>query len=144
MCYSDECKNCPGVGPLKHELTELLRNDMIEKVEFRTWENVDRTTLQTQKLLLVEFIDLLCARLKVSKPHHFIATEQTRYIKERKENLADGEVLVQCDFSENYNFICQDAAQSFHYNNDQCTVHPVVYYYPHSNEIHHRSFCASI
>jgi len=33
------------------------------------------------------------------------------------------------DFSENYAFIVQDAAQSFQYNNDQCTVRPIVYYY---------------
>lgn len=139
LCYLDECKTCPGVHPLSQDLKDMLQKAMIETVEFRTWESVDRATLLTQKMPMQEFIDLLCVRLKSLKSHHFIATEQTAYMKERKESLTDGEVLVQCDFSENYNFIAQDAAQSFHYNNDHCTVHPAVYYYRYNNEIRHRS-----
>lgn len=37
--------------------------------------------------------------------------------------------MVYCDFAENYAYVAQDAAQAFHYNNDQCTVFPVVFYY---------------
>ena len=39
------------------------------------------------------------------------------------------------DFSENFDYVVQDAAQAFHYNNDQCTVFPVVFYYRSYNEI---------
>lgn len=33
------------------------------------------------------------------------------------------------DFSENYKYVIQDEIQTFHWNNEQCTLHPVVYYY---------------
>ena len=30
------------------------------------------------------------------------------------------------DFAENYNFIVQDAAQGFRWNNNQATLHPLL------------------
>lgn len=43
------------------------------------------------------------------------------------------------DFSENYAYICQYASQAFHFNNNQCTVFPVIYYYKENNELQHKS-----
>ena len=40
------------------------------------------------------------------------------------------------DFSENYSFVLQDAAKSFHWNNSQATIHPFVAYYMKSGELH--------
>jgi len=54
--------------------------------------------------------------------------------------LKDGEVVIHTDFSENYAYIAQDAARAFHYNNDQCTVHPVVCYYKSGEMVSHKSF----
>jgi hypothetical protein len=81
----------------------------------------------------------LSEKLMNLKTHHFIAKEQSNYLEKIKATLKDGEVLVQCDFSENYAFVVQDAAQAFHYNNDQCTLHPFVYYYRKDKELKHRS-----
>ena len=44
------------------------------------------------------------------------------------------------DFSENYSFVLQDAAQGFHSNNLQATIHPFVAYYMKSGELHHLSY----
>ena len=33
------------------------------------------------------------------------------------------------DFAKNYSFLCQDAAQGFHWTNEQATLHPTVVYY---------------
>ena len=44
------------------------------------------------------------------------------------------------DFSENYSFILQDAAQGFHWNNSQATIHPFVAYYIDSGKLCHLSF----
>ena len=46
------------------------------------------------------------------------------------------------DFSENYSFILQDAAQGFHWNNSQATLHPfVVYVYLREDgELKHLSY----
>ena len=39
------------------------------------------------------------------------------------------EAVIVLDFAENYAFIVQDAAQGFHWNNSQVTIHPVVVYH---------------
>ena len=44
------------------------------------------------------------------------------------------------DFSENFSFVVQDAAQGFHWNCAQATIHPWVYYYKNDNELKHGSF----
>lgn len=61
--------------------------------------------------------------------HDFVATEQAQYFKNCKENLQDGEFLVTLDFSENFAFVVQEAVQGFHWNNNQATIHPIVFYY---------------
>ena len=55
-------------------------------------------------------------------------------------NLKPGEIVVSADFSENYAFVLQDAAQGFHWNNAQATIHPFVVYYKVSGEEYHLSF----
>ena len=49
----------------------------------------------------------------------------------------DFEEGVTADFSENYSFVLQDAAQGFHWNNSQATLHPFVAYYLDSGEVCH-------
>ena len=44
------------------------------------------------------------------------------------------------DFSENYSFVLQDAAQGFHWNNSQATLHPIVAYYHNTKEVCHLSY----
>ena len=58
--------------------------------------------------------------------HDFIAKQQSHYCTERKETLQDGDVLVIGDISEKYSFVLQDAAQGYHWNNAQATLHPFV------------------
>lgn len=111
----------------------------IEEIIFSTWQATDRCTLKKECLSSDDFVDELCDRLKTLIPHHFISKTQSKYVSERKENLNKGEVLVQSDFSENYLYIAQDAAQAFHYNNEQCTIHPVVFYYKSGSNIKHCS-----
>lgn len=46
------------------------------------------------------------------------------------------------DFSENYKYVIQDEIQAFHWNNQQCTLHPVVYYYrDETNTVKTASLC---
>jgi hypothetical protein len=54
--------------------------------------------------------------------------------------LKEGKVLVVCDFAENYSFVVQDEIQSFHWNSEMATVHPLVAYYKTGAIIHHVNF----
>jgi hypothetical protein len=77
-------------------------------------------------------------------PHSFIATEQASFYAARKATLKTGEFLVTADFSENYSFVLQDAAQGFHWNNSQATLHPFVAYYLDSGEVRHLSYVPTV
>ena len=74
-------------------------------------------------MLADEFVELFCEKLEALCPHSFIATQQSRFFSECKSSE---EMTVLGDFSENYTFIVQDAAQGFHWNNAQATIYPFV------------------
>ena len=93
----------------------------------------------TQRVPVNDFINLLCEKLTILNPHSFIAKQQTNFASEMKENLKENEALVMFDFSENFAYVCQDAAQAFHYNNDQCTIFTCIYYYKENGELKHKS-----
>ena len=37
------------------------------------------------------------------------------------------------DFAENYKFLVQDEIESYHWNQKQCSLHPIVVYHPCSD-----------
>ena len=76
----------------------------------------------------MNIIDSLCTKLKVLGPHDFIA-KQSQFLRSLKEQLEEGHVILLSDFSENYAFVIQDAAQKYHWTNSQATLHPTVAYY---------------
>ncbi|KYN27429.1 hypothetical protein ALC57_03185 [Trachymyrmex cornetzi] len=141
-CHFNECSECPDEQNLVDILDKLLSDKLITSVLFSTWKTNDRATLCTQKLPADEFLTELCSKLKQLNPHNFIAKEQTNYMTKRKDTLRDDEIIVELDFAENYAFIVQEAAQAFHFNNDQCTIHTIVYYYRSGAEVKHQSVVA--
>ena len=50
-------------------------------------------------------------------------------------------VLFLGDFAENYKFVIQDEVQGLHWNNSQCTLHPVVTYHQENDELISISYC---
>ena len=63
-----------------------------------------------------------------------------RLFSRGQKNLFQGTVIIGGDFAENYHFLVQDAAQGFHWSNDQATIHPfIVYYKSETNELVHLS-----
>lgn len=46
------------------------------------------------------------------------------------------------DFAENYAYVVQEAAQAFHWNNDQATIFPMVICFVKNGESKHLSFVA--
>ena len=87
-----------------------------------------------------DFVDDLCDKLANLLRHDFIAKQQSNYQTDVKDNLQIGEFLVLLDFAENYAFVLQDAAQGFHWNNAQATIHPFVCYYRSDDTLKHISY----
>ena len=139
-CYFGECDYCPGIEKLSESLLILLEENLIDNITYKQWTAVDRSTLETMTKPSDEFVETLCEKLEALQSHSFIATQQSKFYEECKASLKPGEVVVSADFSENYAFVLQDAAQGFHWNNSQCTIHPFVVYFKESLSISHRSF----
>ena len=134
-CYLGECNHCPGIDELKEQLTTVLDENMIDKVIYKQWLSVDRTTLETLSASSDQFVDTLCEKVELLLPHSFIASQQAAYYSEQISSLQQGELLIVADFSENYAFVLQDAAQGFHWNNAQATIHPFVIYYSDGEKV---------
>ena len=91
-----------------------LYEQSIDRIAFKQWTTTDRSTLETRVQSADEFIRFFIAAVPKVVHHDFIAKQQSNYIQDRKRQLKLGEFLVIGDFAENYSFVVQDAAQSFH------------------------------
>ena len=140
VCYLNKCDACPGISVVKETLTHSMDANLIDSIVYKQWVSVDRCTLETISKSADDFVDTFCEKLETLLPHSFIAKQQAHFYSQMKENLQPGEFLITADFSENYSFVLQDAAQGFHWNNSQATIHPFVAYYLDRGKLHHLSF----
>ena len=85
--------------------------------------------MQTEIVSSSLFTDICFPLLHAFKTHSFISKQQSSYFQILRESLSKEEFLNSLDFSENYVSIAEDAAQSFHYNNNQCSLATIVIYY---------------
>ena len=99
--------------------------------------SVDRCILETFRKHVNVFIDVFAKKKKKEKKK----TAKCIYECHQtiKEYLSDFEIAVVCDSSKNYSFILQDKAQSYHWTNNQATVHPSMIYRISANTPHHRN-----
>ena len=139
-CYLNMCTSCPGISQLNERLRELMDDNLVDNVVYKQWVSVDRCTLETVSKSADDFVEAFCEKLKVLLPHSFIAKQQSAFQMQLKSDLLPGELLVTADVSENYSFVLQDAAQGFHWNNSQATIHPFVIYYKESDILKHISY----
>ncbi|CAM1301229.1 Uncharacterised protein r2_g1101 [Pycnogonum litorale] len=139
-CHLGKCDQCPGTDELKNKLFFVYDTKSVDEINYKQWSSTDRSTLSTTTDKFDDFLDNLCERLKNLRFHDFIASSQSQYLQKQKRELKYGEFLVILDFSENYAFIVQDAAQSFHWNNNQATIHPFVIYFNNGDDIKNISF----
>ena len=101
----------------------------MEQIVYKQRVSTDRSTLETYCASAEEFVDTVCEKLELLRPHSFVAREQASFYAKCKSSLQPGEILVTADVSENYSFVLQDAAQGFDWNNSQATLHPSVAYF---------------
>lgn len=133
-CYFAECEKCPGNDYLRELLINAFDSEDIERIEYKQWTSTDRAALETLVKTTDQFTDSLLEQLKCLLRHSFIAKKQSEYLNYLKKNLPTGHVIVLGDFAENMSFIVQDEVQGFHWNNDQATIHPMVFYYKNSED----------
>lgn len=132
-CYFGNCSECPGAQHLIDELEKIFEANYIDEITYRQWTHVDRTTLQVMLSPTDEYLPKLKISLEKLLLHSFLVIRQNEFMKSKKQELTENECIVVCDFSENYGFVVQNAAQGFHWNNNQATVHPFAIYHKDNN-----------
>lgn len=144
QCYLLNCSKCPGTNALKDKLQQLLAENGNEddEIKFNQWVSTDRCDLETFVKSTEDFLLYFIEKMKKLIPHYFVASQQSNFAKSIKQSLKpEKEFLVFMDFSENYSFVFQNAAQGVHWTTKQATVHPfVIYYADTDNQIQHLSY----
>jgi hypothetical protein len=145
LCMLHRCPNCPGSEALLEHLEGILEAvdvSLDDSVQYKQWVSTDRTNLQDFTSSFQDFLDTLTEKLDKLTSHHFIAKHQSSYLAQLKNDIHQNEAVVILDFAENYSFLIQDAAQGFHWENSQATLHPFVAYYKDDCEgTRHVSMC---
>ena len=139
-CCLGKCDNCGDTDKLKNHLENLFEESSIDEITYKKWTNTDRSTLETVCKSTEDFIENFLIQLKEYQIHAFKTKMQGSYFQDTKDNLQEGEVLTVSDFAENYSFVVQDEAQSFHWNNSSVTLHPLVAYFKKNGNLEHLSF----
>lgn len=139
-CYFRFCKQCSSKQTVEEELVSQLEENVDEDIIFQQWVTTDRCNLETIIKPVDEFISYFLEKIDKLITHDFIYKKQSSFLRDRKDSLAEGEILVICDFSENYSFVIQNAAQGYHWNNSQATIHPFEIYYKRNGKLENVSF----
>ena len=140
QCYLRTCLDCSETSLLEVELLNELEEKAIEEVHFEQWLFTDRCNIEDQTLPSETFALFFSEKLQKFIYHDYIKQQQSNFLKTKKESLIEGEIIVICDFAENYSFVLPDEVQAYHWNNSQCTIHPFVVYYKANGELKHLSF----
>lgn len=141
FCHLRICTNCYDTSTTETKLLEHFEEQNILEVTFEQWITTDRCNIEVKTLPSEDFAYFFTGKLDKLLYHDFIKNKQSQFLKTKKESLEDGEVVITCDFSENYTFVLQDEVQSYHWNNAQCTIHPFVVYFKNTKgELDHLSF----
>jgi hypothetical protein len=138
-CYVGECTECPRMENLEEALKDLYFNSNVSQVSFKCWDTAAKCELKSKTLTVDDFVSEILSDLVKFAKHAFLATKQIESFKRDKESSCDGEVLVVCDYSENYSMVFQNEVQAAHWNNVQATLHVSVVYFKVDGQLKHFS-----
>lgn len=137
-CLQRKCVAC------KNSVIPYLEFQEDESIQYDRWETtkqeiqskgktktVTHTAKKKIKSTLLETIDIFEKEMCQFMHHEGIYIHQFREIDYLKKRLAPNEVLIHCDFSENYSAKYGTEIQSFHFggSRSQYTLHTVQIYY---------------
>ena len=108
-------------------------------MHYKQWLITDRTTLQDFSTPLHELLETFVKKIETLTTHHYTAKHQSAYLLALKENRGPEQAIIIIDFPENYSVVVQDAAQGYHWDNSQATLHPFVTYFKKDGQTQHAS-----
>lgn len=125
-CMSNRCKKC--ITDLKNDLVPLAHfRQMDENIKWKHWRKVeDRITLTDTVAPFSDLIHEIEVQLPLFKQHFFVKRAQQNHLDITKNNLKEGELVLQIDFAENYRIVFQNEIQSAHFSYNQVSIFTCV------------------
>ncbi|XP_052130291.1 uncharacterized protein LOC127751200 [Frankliniella occidentalis] len=129
---NDDCliRKCVSCKDKSIDFSTEVSNETI--VKYSEWDkNVDKKTVKVDKSSdLLMFKSIFLDSLITYQHHYFKQKHQHEVLKNKRENLADGEIYIHCDFSENYGCKYTKEIQPMYYggNREEISIHTGVLY----------------
>lgn len=137
-CMYSECNTCKTTS-VTYNFTKAKKNDNVSWLEWTT-KNVEyqknNETKITKKVItesktgkLESLLSLFEKELTKFKEHYFNIWHQYMIYRNLKDSLQPNEVLIHCDFSENYSCKMHQQIQAVHFGSqNQITLHTSMMY----------------
>lgn len=157
MCCSDQSEACllRQCGTCKHSKPLYKEYDQSRLISYFQWISVkenyfDKKTKQmkqTKKIAkqpqqkkATELVIIFSKKIELFMGHQARIIHQHYIHSKLKQELKPSEIIIHCDFSENYGLKYAEETQSFHFGGarQQITLHTVVVY---SSKTKPKSFC---
>lgn len=129
------------------ELISIIERNEALVVTYSQWKRVDvgngkkKVNLINVEMSKEELKGEVIKQANMFREHVQLVRNQYTEIRRLKENLPDGHVVLQVDFSENYTCTSYEEVQSAFWNKSMVTIHPMVAYYRNTaNQLLHKSF----
>lgn len=106
---NERCSNCPGLTEIRELLKTIFVENQITAVHINIQIGTDCFTVASQVLPSDDFVDSLCTVPDILKPHAYIVDRQGKYFKSLKDNIVEGDLIVQCNSDENHSLVEQNA-----------------------------------
>lgn len=124
---------------MSKKVTAVFKNNGVKNITHKQWVTKPKTSLEKITITTDKFVQNFCKAARIFLKHSFIARKQNSHFQNVKKNLKSDESLIICDFAENYAFVIQNAITGFHWNNEQATIFPIVFYYKMNSKIEHKT-----
>ncbi|CAF1442411.1 unnamed protein product [Rotaria sordida] len=119
-CMSSNCFTCQNYFDLN------IKNNVIDKhvqIKWYQWKNINGyATKEEQQGSVEQGIELLSSKVKTFLLHVYIKRQQSKFFEESKTNTDNKKIVIQVDYSENFEIKQQDEVQSAHWSSKSVSI----------------------
>nr|CAH7730600.1 unnamed protein product [Callosobruchus chinensis] len=151
-CLLRKCNKCKDAIPHFKEFNDsdllqylqwiYLKQNYFDK-KTKTVKQCRKIAKQPKEVRAAELVTILMEKLPTFLNHEGRILHQHHAILELKKVLKANEIIIHCDFSENYSLKYAEEIQSFHFGGarQQVTLHTVVVYSKAGSDTVPKSYC---
>jgi hypothetical protein len=146
---SSNCSSCCNYFDLN------IKNNILDphvQIKWYQWKNIDGyATKEEQHGTVEQCVELLSAKVKSFLLHVYVKRQQNAFFEESKSTTTDDKIVIQVDFSENFDMKEQDEVQSAHWNSKSISIFTAYAwcgannfsFVLSSNNLNHDKFCVN-